>query len=90
MKLMKLCPCGSGNSRRELKDAAGIFCTFVCDSCEAAKRAKFNPAIFEQGSQYAITGQELDIADAEKWNRRKIADQVDGYDRDDLGESPDY
>jgi hypothetical protein len=31
---MKLCPCGSGEPRRELVDARGIFCTFVCDKCE--------------------------------------------------------
>lgn len=27
---------------------------------------------------------------AERKRRQKIADQIDGYDRDDLGESPDY
>ena len=58
---MKLCPCGSGEPRRELKDAAGIFCTFVCDKCERAKRAKFNPAIFDGDSRYAMTGEEVDI-----------------------------
>jgi hypothetical protein len=58
---MRTCPCGSGEYRRELKDAAGIFCTFVCDKCEKAKRAKFNPAIFEGRSAYARTGNEEDI-----------------------------
>jgi hypothetical protein len=48
---MKLCPCGSGESRRELVDARGIFCTFVCDKCEKQKRAKFRPDIFTD-SQY--------------------------------------
>jgi hypothetical protein len=58
---MKLCPCGSGQPRRDLKDAAGIFCTFVCDRCERAKRAKFNPTIFNRSSTYAMTGEEEDI-----------------------------
>lgn len=43
----KLCNCGSGLERDELVDAAGIFCAFVCVKCEAAKKAKFNPRIFE-------------------------------------------
>ena len=59
--MMKLCPCGSGEPRRELKDAAGIFCTFVCDKCEAEKRDRFNPDIFDGGTAYAMTGDELDI-----------------------------
>lgn len=58
---MKLCPCGSGEYRRDLKDAAGIFCTFVCDKCEDAKRAKFNPAIFDGRLDYARSGEEEDI-----------------------------
>lgn len=58
---MKLCPCGSGQPRRDLKDAAGHFCAFVCDKCEQAKRAKFNPTIFDYGSRYAATGEEEDI-----------------------------
>ena len=43
---MKTCPCGSGLPRRELKDARGIFCTFVCDKCEAEKKRGFRPDIF--------------------------------------------
>jgi hypothetical protein len=43
---MKLCPCGSGLPRRELKDARGIFCTFVCDKCEAENRSRFRADIF--------------------------------------------
>ena len=42
----KPCRCGSGEPRRELRDAMNIFCAFVCDACEAAKRAEFNPSIF--------------------------------------------
>jgi hypothetical protein len=55
------CPCGSGLSRFELHDAAGIFCTFICDECEDEKRAKFNPAIFDSATAYAGTGDEADI-----------------------------
>jgi hypothetical protein len=40
------CPCGSGLPRRELVDARGIFCTFVCDRCEAEKKAHYRPDIF--------------------------------------------
>jgi hypothetical protein len=29
----------------------GIFCAFVCDACEPARRATFNPAIFD-GRRY--------------------------------------
>ena len=43
---MKLCPCGSGQPRRELLDARGLFCTFICDQCEAEKRAEFRADIF--------------------------------------------
>jgi len=46
---LKPCTCGSGNSRRELVDAMGILCAFVCDACEPAKRVTFNLAIFEGG-----------------------------------------
>lgn len=59
---MKLCPCGSGELRRELRDAAGIFCQFVCDRCEAEKRSVFNPRIFAKGTAYAATGDEEDLA----------------------------
>jgi hypothetical protein len=58
---MKLCPCGSGKPRYELRDAADIFCAFICDDCEKEKVARFNPAIFEPRSQYAATGNEWDI-----------------------------
>lgn len=42
----KICRCGSGLPRRELKDARGFFCAFVCDACETGKRTEFRPAIF--------------------------------------------
>jgi hypothetical protein len=44
---MKPCPnCNSGLPRRELKDARGIFCTFVCDACAAKRRQEFRADIF--------------------------------------------
>ena len=49
---MKLCHCGSGEPRRELVDARGIFCTFVCDKCEKAKRAGFRPDIFHDSDYW--------------------------------------
>jgi hypothetical protein len=61
MNAPKLCSCGSGEERRELRDAAGIFCTFVCNKCERRKRALFNQAIFNPQGPYAITGEEEDI-----------------------------
>jgi hypothetical protein len=49
---MRLCPCGSGEPRHELKDARGIFCTFICIKCEKAKRAKFRPDIFTDSNYW--------------------------------------
>lgn len=57
----KPCPCSSGEPRRELRDAAGIFCQFVCERCEEAKRGFFNPRIFDRGTAYAATGDEEDL-----------------------------
>jgi hypothetical protein len=42
----RCCPCGSRLPRRELIDARGIFCTFVCDRCEAAKRRVYRAEVF--------------------------------------------
>ncbi|MES2295370.1 MAG: hypothetical protein V4527_18890 [Pseudomonadota bacterium] len=57
----KPCPCGSNHPRYELRDAAGIFCAFVCVACEAEKRRHYDPSIFEAGTPYARTGEEDDI-----------------------------
>jgi hypothetical protein len=46
---------------RELLDAAGIYCGRVCDKCEAEKRAKFRPEIFDERSPYARSGDEEDL-----------------------------
>jgi hypothetical protein len=45
--ILRLCFCGSGHIRRELCDAHGIFCAFVCDACEARKSAVYDPKIFD-------------------------------------------
>lgn len=55
------CTCGSGKERYDLTDAAGIFCTFVCESCESERRKRYDPAIFRTVSRYALTGEESDI-----------------------------
>ena len=47
------CSCGSGKERRELRDARGIFCAFVCDACEEAKRKTFRPDIFTDAAYEA-------------------------------------
>ena len=44
--IIRPCLCGSGEPRRELRDAHSIFCGFVCDDCEDRKRAAFDPCIF--------------------------------------------
>ena len=55
---VKLCRCGSELPRYDLTDAAGIFCCFVCDECEAEKKKKFNPDIFGRNSRYSMSGDE--------------------------------
>jgi hypothetical protein len=49
---MKPCNCGSGLPRRELLDARGIFCTFICDQCKNKKRAAFRPDIFTDANYW--------------------------------------
>lgn len=46
MPWRRLCPCGSGHERWELRDARGLFCCFVCQDCAARKRLAFRPEIF--------------------------------------------
>jgi hypothetical protein len=58
---LRNCNCGSGMPQRPLLDAAGIFCTFVCDQCEEKKRKHYRPIIFDPQSRYAQTGEEEDI-----------------------------
>lgn len=44
------CPCGSGKACEALHDARGIFVSYVCEDCEAEKRSKYRPEIFEDGN----------------------------------------
>ena len=48
----KPCRCGSGELDRELCDARGIFCGYVCDKCERKVRAKYRPDIFTDGDYW--------------------------------------
>jgi hypothetical protein len=50
--VMAECSCGSGLTRRELRDARGIFCTFVCDRCERDKRSTFRADIFSDADYW--------------------------------------
>ena len=45
--ILRLCTCGSGQIRRELRDTPSIFCAFVCDACEPRKRVADDPRIFD-------------------------------------------
>lgn len=49
----KPCTCGSGEHRRELFDARGIFCAFVCDTCEDEKRAYYRADVLEDPDYWA-------------------------------------
>lgn len=44
---MRLCNCGSGEPRRALYDARGIFVAYVCDDCETLVRGRYRSDIFE-------------------------------------------
>ncbi len=57
----RLCQCGSKKERYALNDAAGIFCTYVCEDCEDRARQKYRAEIFESGTRYAATGDEQDL-----------------------------
>ncbi len=35
------------HERRDLLDARGIFCCFVCDDCEDEKRRRYRPDVLE-------------------------------------------
>ncbi len=48
----KPCGCGSGLPRRDLVDARGIFCAYVCDKCEKKVQAKYRPDIFTDANYW--------------------------------------
>jgi hypothetical protein len=58
--MFKPCPCGSEKPRFELRDALGIFCTFICDDCEDEKRARFRPEIFSDPNWWQDTGEVIE------------------------------
>jgi hypothetical protein len=44
--------CARG-SRWDLTDARGIFCCYVCDTCEAEKRARYRLDVFTDAQYWA-------------------------------------
>lgn len=48
-RALSLCACGSRLQKRDLVDARGIFCGYVCDRCEKTARARFRPEVFANG-----------------------------------------
>lgn len=44
----RTCECGSGESRRALKDGHGIFLTYACGACEEGKIARYRADIMER------------------------------------------
>jgi hypothetical protein len=50
--MSRSCSCGSGLDRRLLTDARCIPVGYVCDRCEATKRAKYRPEVFTDGSYH--------------------------------------
>lgn len=46
----RVCHCGSGLISHELVDARGISCGLVCEKCEASRRAKYRPEIFDNAT----------------------------------------
>jgi hypothetical protein len=51
--MSKECRCGSGLDRHALYDARGIFCSYVCDRCEAVAKGKFRQEIFLDSQYWA-------------------------------------
>jgi len=47
----RTCSCGSGESRRPVNDAQGIFLCYVCTRCEPSKLARYRPEILTGYSQ---------------------------------------
>lgn len=60
--MAKPCTCGSELPRRDLVDARGIFCTFVCDNCEDERRGHYDPRIFEGMYDAPDLGDDTELA----------------------------
>jgi hypothetical protein len=67
----------------ELYDGHGIYLCLACPKCKQDKLGRYRPDIMER---YECDEQ----IEAEDGERHRNADRIDGYDRDDLGDSPDY
>ena len=48
-----LCNCGSGQQKRPVYDARGIFVTYACDECEVRKLSSYRREIFTNGGYWA-------------------------------------
>lgn len=59
----------------------------ICEECLAEAQRLRDERRHESGNDAAGIDEYLD---ARRRHDQRIADHVDGYDRDDLGESPDY
>jgi hypothetical protein len=46
--VIRLCDCGSGEDRYELKDGYGIFLTYACEKCEKRKLAGYRSNIMDR------------------------------------------
>lgn len=42
------CNCESGKPRRALYDGNGLFCAYICDSCEQKVRSRYRPEILNR------------------------------------------
>lgn len=51
--MSRLCTCGSGLHRRDLNDARGIFCAYVCDQCEDKKRSAYRVEVLSDAGYQA-------------------------------------
>lgn len=51
--MQRTCNCGSGKIKRDLRDARGIFCAYVCDDCEGKRRGQYHDEIFDNPSYEA-------------------------------------
>jgi hypothetical protein len=44
--------CGSGDTRRAVHDARGIFLTFVCKKCKERKLSEFRPDVLTDSNYW--------------------------------------
>lgn len=66
------------NERRELVDARGLFCCYVCDVCEQTKRARYRPDIFTDSNYWTdepIEPEEYDTFEEAAYVSRNVDPQ---------------